>query len=316
MEDDVTVGVQLLLEDGVSDALIAMMKQLDAADRAIAATSANWRGLPVEDGAPLSPPQQSRELPTGTSMPIAVPEADNLGPQKQSGDGPGSNIIAAATAAAPFQLAPLDVPSLRLDLAPVHFAPAQPGGDTTGDRWPDIANAPGAAEYDATPPIAAIPAAPIGVELAPPTSPLSMPSGFAPSLETAAVAPIPPGVSIAVLPEARRSDDKGWDAEPPMPSTPSFSPPLASVAPREPDIAPPVLPGTDVTPSGGTALDIMATAPGDEVGGGEGQLLLDGSLLGRWIVDHLAREADRPPAGVTAFDPRQGRSWPGVGYGG
>ena len=43
--------------------------------------------------------------------------------------------------------------------------------------------------------------------------------------------------------------------------------------------------------------------------GAEGQLMLDGSLLGRWIIDHLGQEADRAPVGGVAFDPRQARAW-------
>lgn len=72
----------------------------------------------------------------------------------------------------------------------------------------------------------------------------------------------------------------------PPPSAPSMSFQRAPIAP---------LPRA--TESGGTS-------PG-------GDVFLDGTLLGRWMAEHLAQEAGRPPAGLTGFDPRMTRIWPG-----
>ena len=36
----------------------------------------------------------------------------------------------------------------------------------------------------------------------------------------------------------------------------------------------------------------------------QGELILDGTSLGRWIMDRIAREMTRPPAGMTGFDTR------------
>jgi hypothetical protein len=47
----------------------------------------------------------------------------------------------------------------------------------------------------------------------------------------------------------------------------------------------------------------------------QGDVYLDGSRLGRWIVNHLAKAAERPRAGATGFDPRLTATWPGAPIG-
>lgn len=44
----------------------------------------------------------------------------------------------------------------------------------------------------------------------------------------------------------------------------------------------------------------------------QGDIYLDGALLGKWVVEHLTRSMDRPRAGVTGFDPRLTATWPGA----
>ena len=46
-----------------------------------------------------------------------------------------------------------------------------------------------------------------------------------------------------------------------------------------------------------------------------GDVFLDGVRVGRWLSDKLARAANAPPSGSTAFDPRMGPSWPGAQQG-
>ena len=55
----------------------------------------------------------------------------------------------------------------------------------------------------------------------------------------------------------------------------------------------------------------MAAGPG----GGGGTVLLDGRLVGEWLMDRMARDAGRPGAGTTSFDPRQGAAWTPSGIG-
>jgi hypothetical protein len=44
----------------------------------------------------------------------------------------------------------------------------------------------------------------------------------------------------------------------------------------------------------------------------EGRLEIDGALLGRFVAEHLAREAGRPPSGMTGFDPLLSPQWAGA----
>ena len=47
-----------------------------------------------------------------------------------------------------------------------------------------------------------------------------------------------------------------------------------------------------------------------------GPVYLDGEYVGHWLSNHLAREANRPSAGGTSFDPNLGIAWPGAVQGG
>ena len=57
-----------------------------------------------------------------------------------------------------------------------------------------------------------------------------------------------------------------------------------------------------------------APQPAGRGGGGSGEqrmgvVQLDGRLVGHWLSESMAREAGRPGAGTTFFDPRQGPAW-------
>jgi hypothetical protein len=47
----------------------------------------------------------------------------------------------------------------------------------------------------------------------------------------------------------------------------------------------------------------------------QGDVYLDGTRLGQWVADRLARDAGRPQSGTTGFDPRLGPAWPGAQQG-
>jgi hypothetical protein len=47
----------------------------------------------------------------------------------------------------------------------------------------------------------------------------------------------------------------------------------------------------------------------------QGSIFLDGAALGRWMMDHLAKEASRPISGMTGADPRVTASYPGAPIG-
>jgi hypothetical protein len=44
----------------------------------------------------------------------------------------------------------------------------------------------------------------------------------------------------------------------------------------------------------------------------QGTLEIDGALLGRFVAEHLAREAGRPASGMTGFDPLVSPQWAGA----
>jgi hypothetical protein len=43
----------------------------------------------------------------------------------------------------------------------------------------------------------------------------------------------------------------------------------------------------------------------------EGDVLLDGAQVGRWISTAMAREAGRPPTAARGFNTRMTPAWPG-----
>ena len=50
-------------------------------------------------------------------------------------------------------------------------------------------------------------------------------------------------------------------------------------------------------------------APGGDERAVERRLEVDGALLGRFIAEQLGRAADRPPSGMTGFDPLVSPAW-------
>ena len=302
MEDNITVGVELLLDDGVSDALSGMMKQLAAADQAIAATAANWEGLHYGDGAPVSPAPSMLEKSADSSPESAVPDLEVpdlfVAPRVEQGFAP-------ATAASPPP-APLDEGAPRPEAPPASYAPTPPDMSATGDVWSGSEPQHSVRGFDPVSMVTAVPSSPVDGDFARPT--LSSAGGTPPSnAPKVSAAPIPTADPPVIAPPTSRPSNPSWQ----NPSESAFAalPPAqpASIAPREAEPAAASPSASDLTPSGRNLADAMPTAPLADAGGAEGQLLLDGSLLGRWVIDHLSREADRPPAGGTAFDPRQGR---------
>jgi hypothetical protein len=51
-------------------------------------------------------------------------------------------------------------------------------------------------------------------------------------------------------------------------------------------------------------------------GPSQGDVFLDGALVGRWMSRHLSREAGRASAGPTGFDQRRNPLLPGATVGG
>jgi hypothetical protein len=132
------------------------------------------------------------------------------------------------------------------------------------------------------------------------------------SAQTSSVSKAPP------LPTASRPNLRVWQiaaAPPPVPA-PTGSPRTAATETIGPAPTPAqALVGTHAFGSVST-LPSAAPPPSSQARGPvTGDVYLDGSKLGRWIADRLAREIARPQSGMTGFDPRLGIAWPGAPLG-
>lgn len=124
----------------------------------------------------------------------------------------------------------------------------------------------------------------------------------------AASDPVRPTVLIAtfnpVLPTAAgaiRPVALGGPAAPRMPDLlPSRPAPSQPIAPRS---ARPVPPASEA----GDAEETPDATPAASAS--SGAVLLDGQLVGQGLWDRMARDAERPPAGLTGFDVRRAPAW-------
>ncbi|MEJ0016750.1 MAG: hypothetical protein WDN25_09300 [Acetobacteraceae bacterium] len=158
----------------------------------------------------------------------------------------------------------------------------------------------------------------------------------APHTWTAATAPVGPDETFDE--EDRRSaPDTAVAFAPPAVAQPQARPPriaAGAMAPVRDERPEPFPPSAPAEPVGGepSAPGAQRQAAGDEAVRSaawqattpasqssladaeprQGTLVLDGAQLGRWMLDHLARHAARPGAGVTGIDPRINATYPGA----
>ena len=126
-----------------------------------------------------------------------------------------------------------------------------------------------------------------------------------------AAAPLPvplAGVAAPALPELPAAApeagaaEEGWTgAQRPAAAPPALPPALL----LPPDFAEPAAPA-----QAADARDQEAERDEERVL--EGRLEIDGALLGRFVAEHLAREAGRPASGMTGFDPLVSPQWAGA----
>lgn len=343
MIDAYTIGVTLALEDGVSDGLTNIRRELGILDRAIAQSTAELNELyrlgerlgAIIEAPPSAPP----------AIPARYIQKEAIGDSAAPDD--------------PAQISGIRPPVT----VPVLFAP--PPAHTTR-RTPGTTAAPAAslAELvDKVRPVAQtqtdqpLPPEAITIQAprsqpnaAPPIVPITL-QQFAPKLSPEPRSLETPPADVGVPPAAPRVEDvevPGWVTAPAPPIStqdndatpalhaappPSFGLRITTRSAVEPPTTKPSVPPVAAAPgrltkkpSRVTAAipsvsharakvseqpDLPATGGASTVSGGiSGDIMIDGTRLGRWIGEMLTAVLNRPAAGMTGVDPRAMPTWP------
>ncbi len=317
MEDAYLIGIRLALDNGVSAGVAAIRDELKALDGAIADSASNLRQLQAlaaqTTAAGFIPPARLPALPAPPPVNAEVGPTTQPAPAVQQPDDnrPG---LAPAT-----QLSPV-IPN-----AP---GPSAQSTALTASRTPQ----PLSVDADISP---ASPVTQVPIVLAPPTPPPSTQPALAASPRPIDKPDRSPPPKAPVTP--REPPERHSSAAPSPPAATSVAPTTVSEAAAQSPAPPPFANAarsdatpatrqsaapqqleTRVQPLSGQPQAASAQhpiAPQTQTASATpttGDVYLDGTRLGHWVASNLARQASRPPAGGTSFDPRLGISWPGA----
>jgi hypothetical protein len=264
-------------EDGVAAAVAAMGRQLAVLERVLAVAGAGVARVQTQGGAAAPAAGQRRSGP-GDAPAVQVERV--VAERRMFVAMPPVEIAPAA--------APADVPeAVRRATPETTVTPARPVASVAPVAGASVARAPDAGVKGGG---LRAPVLRAGARDYAAFAP-AMARGEAPAGEWAPAAAARAAVSIVA-------------------AVPAGLPPDGSAAPGE--IA-------TSAPGGGTApASWPSVAPPPAQDGGrpaQGDVFLDGMRMGRWMTDHLARQAGRAPAGGSGFDPRMGIAWPGTQQG-
>lgn len=283
MGDPYEVGLRIALDDGVAAALPGVARELAWLDRAVAATQGRLAGLAA---APVAGVPAATAV-AGTETAEVAPVAAAVAPSATEAPS-GLGAIAAAGA----RLLPVDRAAARaavVTAVPAVAAPAD-GGSVTDESGPGFGRLDwGGVDWGrlAAPPSISVPAAPV---------PSAMEQGASSPAAGAEV---------------------GWPAWSAAPqgdmAVPSAAPDAAVIAPAE-EGGFAGFAGHRAAMPGQASRDEVSEAGAGEAADSEsgrfgGVLEVDGALLGRFIAEQLGRAADRPPSGMTGFDPLVSPAW-------
>jgi hypothetical protein len=278
MGDPYEVGLRVALDDGVAEALPAVARELAFLDRAVATVREGVAGLA---SAPLA-----RPAPTAT---VAVVEEGGATPER----GAVAALPASAgvrRAAGPMDAVTRAAERVAAEAVPVstrQAAPSLPEPPATGPREARPREAGrldwGGVDWGR---LSAVPGVAPGV--AEPATPVIA--------ETSA--PIATPAATATLP---MWDGAGQALPSAAPVEQAFASGFAAQAPEQAAAAAPGAAWPEAEPEAEQAERAI-----------EGRLEIDGALLGRFVAEHLAREAGRPPSGMTGFDPLLSPEWAGA----
>jgi hypothetical protein len=304
MEDAYVIGIRLALENGVSAGIADIAADLARLDGAIAATTAHLQQLQslsggIELPVPRLPQTASRTSSPETGTTLPAPESSAATATARSTD-----LSDARAAGAPRPAAISPPPTVRiLNQTTLSAAPAPV--DLPAEGKGGAAASP-AGHAAAAPPVttSAAPASPAG-------PPVPQPGDVrTPPIAPALAATFPPGRARQVSPPTGDAElrFRAPVSDPLLPPSPS----MRSAAPPTPQATTAVQ--REGVPQAAVAYPSVAAAPPPRESGTAptgGDVYLDGTRMGRWVSDRLARDAGRPPAGATGFDPRLGPAWPG-----
>ncbi len=357
------VGISLVLQNGVSDGIALIRRDLATLDQAIAATSQNLTRLQQAAGIslPQAIPQQTKPpivsataavpaeatartasipAPAATPGTVAAPSARTVA-MEMPATMPRGVIARSQPVEARLPPPPIPPPPpgpIRIPVAapaPVPTAPASPAANRLAPQ-PPAAPAPRRAAADvepmerqhSRPPLPSAPAAPTArvtrSDTVPPAAtarPLALPQAASP------MSGVPKGENAASAPVAsRRSHSVVHHAAAPGHHQPLRADGIEPRAPesftraRTPAAPPPIVPPVPDAASRPSFAQTqpapfapVAQSPGNITL--QGDIILDGTRVGRWMTTTLARQAARPPAGPTGPDPRQTPLWSGQAQG-
>jgi hypothetical protein len=312
MEDAYEIGIRLVLENGVSAGIAVLQNDLAAYDRALTATTGRLRTV-AEAGRALAAPMVSVGM--GPVARSAATEQGTESPDAEQRCRPEATVPALA----------VPLPAAKLPQAVAASVPAMPRvssvGRTSGTpvwtpRLPAASEHPARAAptpQGATPPGRGRAMTAVTVMTVPPPRYAQYAPSFSASRPPALAAPEMPDGRPVSMP----ASDQRQGRPAPFPVRALFGASPLSAAPPG---AEPVLPAVQAAPRPASAPAALATpaapvAAAASSGPVQGDVFLDGARVGRWMSDRLAREADRPQAGMTGFDPRLGPAWPGSLHG-
>ena len=284
MIDAATIGITLALNNGVSDGIALIRRELAGLDAAVAASAVGLTRL--------SALAESSGLAGATRAAAALLP---VLPRPSAAATAGASEVDPTAAPTQPHAAPID-PALG---APRVMA-VEPSV-----VMPDTARAPIPARSDASSSPALSPA-------------MAEAPNFAVFGRALAAAPVQPARHPNV--DVERASRPRWELSRAMPMAPIG--PVAVSLPEKNDepttvMRAPVAPM--LRPFTATSLPLQVQTPlvrqTDASGETErhelGEIHLDGHMIGRFISEHLADAATRPPAGATGFDPRLSPAWSG-----
>jgi hypothetical protein len=351
MIDAYTIGITLALDDGVSEGLAAIRRDLALLDASMDTSVTRLQTLRNLASKIMVPDDPERTLGHGTvSPPVSSRAADE----------------ASSSEAEPAPIAQAPVPML-----PVAKIPVSPSMAPVVAATPPASPAVTIGPIDAAPPrsttIQSVQSSPPSFQSLAPI-PLPVPAAMRESPAAPEVPSVPtvapsiadrsinfnqigatalagadlPAVARTTAPadlptQSPRSAPEpaapiqpaGRLATEPTPAALSFAPsaptsvrknadqdlPRTSAAPNSPLRAP--APSAAAPPSSTTqtSSSVLASNASDAPATVYAEVHLDGTALGRWVIRHLEKQVIRPHAGATGFDPRMTPSWPGAPLG-